>query len=210
MLTTKSSKLSNTNYHFTNTNFNPNFNQNINNPNQSPKTNTNNNIFYNYNETNNESPKSNINQNIQNTFNYSSKLLQTFNNTAGFNQRKTTNLNLQTNASKNQSLNSSNSKFPLTTYISCSTLQSGVAAYSIPKTRRFQDSYKISYCDSIYSLPEFKKSGVSIGNGTRKDLFDRKGDVPSPHDYMCTSVFEQNVSKKKGFSLASKIRIKVS
>jgi len=116
---------------------------------------------------------------------------------------------LQTTISKNQTISSSNSKILPTTYISCSTLQSGIASYSIPKTRRFKDSYKVSYCESIYSLPELKSTGVSIGNSTRKHLFDKKFNVPSVHDYVHTSVFEENVKKKKGYSISNKIKIKV-
>lgn len=181
------------------TQINYHFNNNvIKNP--SPKASTNN-FFYN---NTNESPKSN---NL-NTFS-SSKLLNTLN-SAGYNYRKFTSINLQTNASKNPSMNSTNSKNSPTSYISCSTLQSGVASYSIPKSRRFKDAYKVSYCESIYSLPEFKRTGVSIGNSSRKNLFDKKLDIPSVHDYVHTSVFEQNLNKKKGYSISNKIKIKVN
>jgi hypothetical protein len=154
----------------------------------------------------NESPKSN-NLNNVNTYS-SSKLLKTYN-TANYNFRKYSSINLQTTTSKNQTISSSNSKILPTSYISCSTLQSGIASYSIPKTRRFKDSYKVSYCESIYSLPELKSTGVSIGNSTRKHLFDEKFNVPSVHDYVHTSVFEENVKKKKGYSISNKIKIKV-
>jgi len=211
MLTNKSTKLSNTNYHFNNTNFSSNLNLNnlntFNNSNPSPKT-SQNNIYYH--NTNDSQRSKNFNNNLnQKTLGSSSKLLNTYN-SASFSNRKFPNLNMNTNASKTQSMTSSNSKQPLTTYISCSTLQSGIASYSIPKTRRFRDSYKVAYCDSIYSLPEFRQSGVSIGNGKRKDLFDKKQGIPSPLDYVFTSGIEDNLKKKKGFSIARRFKIIVN
>ena len=40
-------------------------------------------------------------------------------------------------------------------------------------------------------------------------MFDKKFNVPSVHDYVHTSVFEENVKKKKGYSISNKIKIKV-
>jgi len=88
-------------------------------------------------------------------------------------------------------------------------LQSGINTYWIPKTRRFKDTYKVSYCESIYSLPELKRPGINIGNSTRKHLFDKKFDVPSVHDYVHTSVIEENVNKIKEYSISNEIKIKV-
>lgn len=151
-----------------------------------------------------ESPKSQLNQ--LNT--HSSKLLLT-NNSKSINLQKFASIN--TIASKNSSLNSSQSKYPVTSYISCSTLQSGVAAYSIPKTTRFQNSYKSLYSDSIYNLPELKSTGITIGHSPRKELWDKeKANIPSTHDYVFTSVFEDNVFKNKGYTIANKHEIKVN
>ncbi len=154
-----------------------------------------------------DSPKSNIFSGV-NT-NGSNRQILT-NNSRSLNYRKFTSLNMHTNSSKAQSINSSTSKLPVTTYISCSTLQSGVASYSIPKTKRFKNSYNKAYCDSIYNLPEYKSTHVSIGNSTRKDLFDKsKGNIPSPQDYMFNSLFEDNLNKNKGYSISIKLNAKV-
>ena len=62
---------------------------------------------------------------------------------------------------------------------------------------------------SLFSLPELKRPGINIGNSTRKHLFDKKFDVPSVHDYVHTSVIEENVNKKKEYSISNEIKIKV-
>ena len=65
------------------------------------------------------------------------------------------------------------------------------------------------YYEYIYSLPELNSTGVSIGYSSRKHLFDKKFDIPIVHDYVHTSVFEENMNKKKGYSISNKIKIKV-
>lgn len=169
-------------------------------PNVSPKYSPKN-ILYN---NSLESPKSIVNQlNTQN----SSKLLLT-NNSRSINLKKFSSFN--TLASKNLSLNSSISKLPVTNYISCSTLQSGTASYSIPKSTRFKNSYKEAYCDSIYNLPEYTSTGVSIGNSPRRELWDKeKANIPSIHDYVKKSLFDENIIKNKGYTIVNKHDIKV-
>lgn len=154
----------------------------------------------------NDSPKSN------NLNTFGSSKLQITNASRGVNLRKFTSLNLITNNSKSQSINSVNSKNPVSSYISCSTLQSGEpVSYSIPRTRRFKDSYKNPYCDSIYNLPEYKSTGVSIGNSPRRELFDKsKGSIPSTHDYYFNSLFEDNLIKNRGVTISTKLNIKVN
>lgn len=170
-------------------------------PDVSPKYSSNN-ILYN---NTLESPKSILNH--LNTYNSSKQLLT--NNSKSLNLKKFSSIN--TNASKNLSMNSSLSKHPVTSYISCSTLQSGVASYSIPKTTRFKNSYKNAYCDNIYNLPEYTSTGVSIGNGPRRELWDKeKANIPSSHDYVSTSIFEENLIKNKGYTIANKHEIKVN
>jgi len=170
----------------------------------SPKGSTNNAFF----SKTIDSPKS-INFNNMNTL--SSNKLITNNSLKNLNLRKFTTLNTNPNVTKTQSMNStSSSKFPLSTYISCSTLQSGVASYSIPKSKRFKGMYKTAYCDSIYNLPDYKSTGVSIGNSKRKDLFDKnKENIPSTHDYFFTSIFEDNLNKKRGNTISNKFNITV-
>jgi len=174
----------------------------------SPRGNSTNNIFYNLTI---ESPKN------TNAFNETKMLLTS--NSKHLNLRKyTTNtfngfttMNMNTNSSKNLTINSTtSSKLPVSTYISCSTLQSGIASYSIPKAKRFKNSYKPAYCDTIYNLPDYKSTVVSIGNSVRKDLFDKnKANIPSTHDYVFTSLFDDNLNKKRGYSIAGKHLIKV-
>lgn len=153
----------------------------------------------------NDSPKS------HNLNTFGSSKLQITNASRGVNLRKFTSLNLITNNSKNQSINSVNSKNPVSCYISCSTLQIGEpVSYSIPRTRRFKDSYKNPYCDSIYNMPEYKSTGVSIGNSPRRELFDKsKRSIPSTHDYYFNSLFEENLVKNRGVTISSKLNIKV-
>jgi len=178
----------------------PQYNLNNLSPNISP-TYSSNNILYN---NAFESPKSLVN--LQNTHS-SSKFLLT-NNSRGINLKKFSNLN--TIVSKNLSLNSSTSKYPVTSYISNSTLQSGIASYSIPKTTRFKNSYKEASCSSIYNMPEYKSTGITIGNSSRKELWDKeKANIPSTHDYVFTSLFEDNIIKNKGYTIVNKHEIKV-
>ncbi len=164
----------------------------------------------------NESPKNTLSN--TNGFNETKMLLT--NNSKYLNLRKYNNistngfntLNTNTTSSKLLTINStSSSMLPISTYISTSSLQTGIASYSIPRTKRFKNTYKSSYCDTIYNLPDFRSTGISIGNGKRKDLFDKnKGFIPSTHDYVFTSVFDDNLNKKKGASMAGKSQIRVN
>ncbi len=181
-----------------NQNYPPQFN-NINtfSPINSPKYSSTNNILYNSTLDN----PSNINT-------QSSKQLFT-NNSRSINLKKFASIN----DSKNSILNSSSiSKYPpVSGYISCSTLQAGEAiSYSIPKSTRFKNPNQNSYSDSVYHLPELKSTGVTIGNSPRRELWDsEKANIPSPHDYVFTSVFEDNLAKNKGYTIANKHEIKV-
>jgi len=156
--------------------------------------------FYLYTNSVNVSPKVNQSQILYNSILDSPKSNIS-------NIRKIT--NMPTLASKSQSIKSVSSRFPVTSYISCSTLQSGVASYSIPRTSRFKDSYKNPYCDNIYNIPDYKSTGVGIGNSARKELWDEKAYIPSTHDYTFNSVFENNLIKKRGYSIVNKHIIKV-
>jgi len=136
----------------------------------------------------NESPKNTLSN--TNGFNETKMLLT--NNSKYLNLRKYNNistngfntLNTNTTSSKLLTINStSSSMLPISTYISTSSLQTGIASYT----------------------------GISIGNGKRKDLFDKnKGFIPSTHDYVFTSVFDDNLNKKKGASMAGKSQIRVN
>ncbi len=169
----------------------------------SPKVSTSN--ILNYMKKSNDSPKSYS----LNTFN--SYKPQITNASRGVNLRKFTSFDQISNNSRNHSIISINSIPPVSTYISCSTLQTGEpVSYSIPKTRRFKDSYKDSYCESIYNMPEYKRTGISIGSSPRRELFDKtKEIIPSTHDYYFNSLFEENVIKNRGVTISSKINIKV-
>ena len=160
---------------------------------------------------------SNPNDNNTNHTNYfetnthsSNKFLTTNYKSQSLNLKKFNSKNFQTNSSRSGN-NFGNTKYPVSTYISCSTLQSGIACYSIPKQERFENSYKKNYCDSIYNLPELsKKNLVSIGNSKRKEIVTKdKKNIPSSQDYFFTSIFEDNLTKHKGFSLSSKLFYKV-
>ena len=138
----------------------------------------------------------------------------TTNNSLGLNMKKfsITNNHLATNFSKIGSTNSSISMSrnnPITNYISCSTLQSGVASYTIPREKRFTHNYRNASCNSIYNLPEFKRTGVTMPQSTRKDSFVKKDLTPSSQDYVFTSLFDDNLKFKRGISISTKHSIKV-
>ena len=110
----------------------------------------------------------------------------------------------------NTSLNSSNN--PISNYISCSTLQSPCnVSYTIPKEQRFRNIYHSGYCDSLYSLPELSKNtSITIGKSRRKDFIAKdKIIIPSSQQYSFNSLFEENLIKKRGYSISNKIFYKV-
>lgn len=154
-----------------------------------------------------DSPKS-LCKNYQSSSLSSSKLYtQTSKN---LNLQKFSSINNLTNSNSSRSINSS-LKYPVSTYISCNTLQTSIPSYSIPKTRRFKNSYREAYCDNIYNLPQHKSTIVSFGNGVRKDLYDKsKYPLPSPQDYLFSSIFDDNISKNRGFSITERPKVKVS
>lgn len=115
-----------------------------------------------------------------------------------------------TNISKAGSMYSNMSKNPVTNYISCSTLQSGVACYSIPKEKRFENFYRKPICNNIYNLPEYKSPGITMATSKRdKSTFYKKDLTPSSQDYIYTSLFDNNIKHKKGISISTKHSIKV-
>jgi hypothetical protein len=118
--------------------------------------------------------------------------------------------NFKTNYSKIGSINSSISKNSITNYISTSTLQSGFPSYSIPKEKRFDDNNNKSICSTIYNLPEFKRTGITIPHSIRKNPFVKKDEIPSPQDYVISTVFDDNLKHKRGISISTKHSIKVN
>lgn len=155
-----------------------------------------------------DSPK-NINMNFTNSNLLHSHTLNPMNtnNSLGLNFKKFSLTN--PNYSKLGSLNSSSmSKNPITNFISTSTLQSGVASYTIPREKRFNES-RNNFADSVYNLPEFKSTGITMPQSTRKSNFVKKDMTPSSQDYIFTSVFEDNVKHRKGISITNKHAIKV-
>ena len=86
-----------------------------------------------------------------------------------------------------------------------STLQNSVYSWTFPKSDRFGNSYKQASVQSIYSLPDHKNNrSTSFGFGTRK-TFTSGNKSPSPDRYNLPTVFEMNISKKKGTTLTSKL-----
>ena len=166
--------------------------------------NTNNNNNHNKYQNTYESPK---NPNI-NT--HSSNPMYTTN-SLGINMKKFNITDMPTNYSKGQQSNfSSISKYPpVTTYISTSTLQNGIASYSIPKQKRFSTSYRMATCQSIYNLTEHKTKGITIPHSTRKDNFRKADLTPSSQDYVFTSLFDDNLRMKKGISISTKHSLRV-
>lgn len=166
------------------------------------------------------SPITNNNTKLENTidspkFNFTGLYTKTndpmhTNNSLRLNSKKFNFTNLPSNVSKIGSLNSSHSKFPITNYISTSTLQSGVASYTIPRQKRFDNkNQKNNSYSSIYYLPEFKSNGITMPQSTRTNSFLKKDVTPSSQDYTFTNLFDYNVKKKKGISISTKYSIKV-
>jgi len=117
---------------------------------------------------------------------------------------------IQTTSSGTLSSQNPKTKTPIPTFQSCSTFQSGnIISYSIPKQERFNDHFKRSSCDSIYTLPEAKNErSTSMGFGFRKEFINKKEveAKPSPQNYNIKSVFAENLFKEKGYSISHKIK----
>jgi hypothetical protein len=156
-----------------------------------------------------ESPKNIINNNSANIYSYSTNtnpILTT--NSFGKTVKKFNVTNMQTQYSKvqqSQINNSNSSKYPITTYISSSSLQNhNCIFYSIPKESRFTHTYRVATCQSIYNLTEHKPKGITIPHSTRKNNFMKFDSTPSSNNYIMTSLFEDNLKMKKGISISSK------
>ena len=118
--------------------------------------------------------------------------------------------NIPNNISKIGSNMSTISRHPVTNYISTTTLQGGSpASYTMPRQRRFIGLHRKASCESIYNMPEFKKTGLSMAQSTRQNSFVAKDKTPSSQDYVFTSVFDHNVKYKKGISISTKHSHKV-
>jgi len=153
----------------------------------------------------------NINENVTGSFAGINLYTNTPMSTTNNHKKKLSFTNsIPTNYSKMGSLNSSSiSKNPVSNYISTSTLQSGIASYSIPRQKRFLNNYNESPCDSIYNLPEYKRIGITIPHSIRKSSFLKKDQTPSSQDYVFTTVFDDILKSKKGISFSTKHSLKV-
>lgn len=118
--------------------------------------------------------------------------------------------NSPNNLSKMGSMYSSASKNnPVTQYISTSTLQSGVASYSIPKEKRFENLFRKASCNEIYSIPEYKQKGITMPQSKRKSSLLPEEITPSSQDYIFTTQFDDIVKHRRGISISTKHSIKV-
>lgn len=168
----------------------------------SPKSNVLNNQNY-Y-----DSPKTNNLKEVNTNTNSTNPMFTS--NSLGVNMKKFNMTNMQTMYSKGQSTFSNSSKYPITTFVSSSTLQTGSASYSIPKQKRFKNSYKEASCQSIYNLTDYKSKGITMPHSTRKDNFKKSESTPSSQDYVFTSVFDDNLKLKRGISISTKNSLKVN
>jgi hypothetical protein len=73
--------------------------------------------------------------------------------------------------------------------------------WTFAKNDRF-DKIKV-YCDSIYNIHGLKPSryGVSIGKGKKSDFTHDLTSSPASTAYFRRSFFDENIAKKKGFSI---------
>jgi len=84
--------------------------------------------------------------------------------------------------------------------------------YTIPKDKRFKDSFKRPICHSIYELPDCKnKKTTGMGYGIKSSIINTKEiqGMPSPNSYRIPTLFENNFLKGKGVSISQKIYYKV-
>lgn len=84
--------------------------------------------------------------------------------------------------------------------------------YTIPKEKRFRNSFIKPACENIYDLPDFKTTkSTAMGYGHRKDIFNKREVecFPSPMNYKYPDLFEDNFKKGKGISISQKIKYKV-
>lgn len=57
-------------------------------------------------------------------------------------------------------------------------------------------------CDSIYNIPTtFRKKGAGIGYGNKSDFTKDLTSSPSASKYMLKTIFDKNITSKKGFSM---------
>lgn len=100
------------------------------------------------------------------------------------------------------------------TFESSGSLQQITSAkYTIPKQVRFNGDYKRPLCDSIYEIPDNKNNqSTMMGFGGRMDIINRKEveKMPSPLNYNFKSLFEDNLKKNKGYTLAHRLNYKVN
>jgi hypothetical protein len=92
---------------------------------------------------------------------------------------------------------------------SSSTLQNSIYSWTFAKQNRFNSLYRQPSTQSIYNIPENRGTrSTTFGYGTR-NLFNIKASSPPPNEYNLPTVFDTNISKRKGTKLSSKINPQV-
>ena len=103
--------------------------------------------------------------------------------------------------------NVNNVRYPgFSQFISSNVLRNSAYCWKIGKEIRIKDKLYRKYNDNIYNLPELKsKRYTTLGYGERGKTWVTHGkDYPSPDSYKIKSVFEMNLTHKKGFSFGEK------
>jgi hypothetical protein len=90
-------------------------------------------------------------------------------------------------------------------YQSASTLQNSVYSWTIAKSGRFGRLYKQPSTQSIYDLPDSKGTRTTTFGYGERNIFNIKLSSPPPDKYNLPNIFEENISKRKGTKLSSKI-----
>ena len=103
--------------------------------------------------------------------------------------------------------NVNNVRYPgFSQFISSNVLRNSAYCWKIGKEIRIKDKLYRKYNDNIYNLPELKsKRYTTLGYGDKGKTWVTHGkDYPSPDSYKIKSVFEMNLTHKKGFSFGEK------
>ena len=108
---------------------------------------------------------------------------------------------------KNDLLRNNEKLYSIPEFESSKTLQTSSISYSIPKTNRFspEQNENLSYFPD-YKFPDPNKyKGPSIGYGNKTNIINQSlKDLPSSQSYDIKSIFENNLSKNKGFTIGEK------
>ena len=104
--------------------------------------------------------------------------------------------------------NIGNVRYPgFSDFFSSNALQNSSYCWSIGKDKRIKDKLYKKYNDNIYNIPELKSARYTVqGFGIRGDFWVPfgKGD-PSPDRYNIPSIFDINIKKRKGATMAPRL-----